>query len=247
MARLSIDTRYLLSVDPGLSTGVAFLSYTDDTSPVLEGAWQFPGGVSGLLGWLKIHHREAWYDSEWGEDYAASIRPDYAASIRPDPDVWKLYTLADEGNYGYPSGEDDDEDAEPEWVVSRPQEVTTISEKFNARNTKGYSYTTASLEPLRCEGVLIAKGLMPDYTTKEKRWVDPKYQYLVGGKDLPDKKKRQHKFLKDSGFYRTGKDLGAPDADDFRSSASHGLAYLLRGGHTPTLNLVRDWIDINES
>ena len=215
MARLSIDTRYLLSVDPGLSTGVAFLSYTDDTSPVLEGAWQFPGGVVGLLAWMRVH---TYQYIEGAECFV--INPPFHPDSGPDL-----------GDYA------------SEWT----DEVTIIAEKFTARNTRGFSYTTASLEPLRGEGALIALGLMPDYTPKEKRWVDPKYQYLVGGKDLPDKKKRQHKFLKDSGFYRTGKDLGAPDADDFRSSASHGLAYLLRGGHTPTLNLVRDWIDINES
>lgn len=231
-------TKHLLSIDCGVSTGVAFLSYTDDTAPVLEGAWQFPGGVSGLLGWLKIHHREAWYDSEWGTDYAATINPESG--------VWKSYTLAEAGEYEYLS---DDEDAEPEWVVSRPQEVTVIAEKFTARNTKGFSYTTAALEPLRCEGVLIAKALMPDYAPKEKRWVDPKYQYLVGGKDLAAKKARQHRFLDDIGMRRTNKDF--PDspakdkADDFRSACAQGIAYLARTGHRPSYDLISDWIARN--
>ena len=127
--------------------------------------------------------------------------------------------------------------------------ATWICEKYSPRpsTATGFQQSLKTTLPLVCEGVLIGRDLMPVYSPKEKRWRDPGVQYLVGGKNRADKKKRQHKFLKDSGFYRTGKDLGAPDADDFRSSASHGLAYLLRGGHTPTLNLVRDWIDINES
>lgn len=173
-------TNYLLSIDPGKSTGVAFLSYTLDTAPVLVDSWQFGGGAGAMRDWIE----------------------------------------SDDG----------------------PLHVhQTIAEKFNARNTRGFSYTTDSLEPLRCEGVLLALGLMPDYTPGEKRWVDPAQQYLVGGKDKADKKKRQHRFLKESGFYRTGKDLNAPDADDFRSACSHGLAYLARSGHKPTFDLISGW------
>lgn len=124
--------------------------------------------------------------------------------------------------------------------------LSVVAEKFTARNTKGYAYTTASMEPLRGEGVLIALDLMPDYSPKEKRWRDPGLQYLAGGKDLADKKKRQHKFLKDIGFYRTNKDF--PDspskdgADDFRSAAAHGLAYLAREvKHKPTFDLISNW------
>ena len=123
-----------------------------------------------------------------------------------------------------------------------------ICEKFTARNTRGFSYTTAALEPLRCEGVLIAKGLMPDYTPKERRWRDPGLQYLVGGKDLAAKRSRQHAFLEDSGFYRTNKDF--PDspskdkADDFRSAAAHGIAYLAREvGNKPAFSMIADWVE----
>lgn len=172
-------TKCVLSIDPGVSTGIALIRYAPDDPPTLEGAWQFGGGVAGLIDW--------YHDHETGG-------------------------------------------------------CTVIAEKFAARNTRGFSYTTASLEPLRGEGALIALGLMPDYTPKEKRWTDPKLQYLVGGEDLADKKKRQHKFLKDNGFYKTGKDFGTPDADDFRSAASHGLAYLARElHHKPTFELLSNW------
>jgi hypothetical protein len=167
-------TKYLWSIDPGLSTGLAFLSYEDDAPPVLEGARQFRGGANGLREWIL------------------------------------------------------------DFLSGWDGEGTVIAEKFNARNTKGFAYTTASLEPLRCEGVLLAYDL-------PTAWVQPPQQYIAGGDGKADKKKRQHKFLKDTGFYRTGKDLNAPDADDFRSAAAHALGYLARTGHKPTFDLIAGW------
>ena len=193
-------TDYILSIDPGLSTGIALIGYETDQAPTLVGAWQFSGGVVGLLNWVETHHRGSWYDDEWVD------------------------------------------------VTRNRKNVTIIAEKFTARNTRGFSYTTASLEPLRCEGALIALGLMPDYTPKEKRWMDPGVQYLVGGKDLAAKRSRQHGFLQDSGFYRTNRDF--PDspakdkADDFRSAAAHGLAYLAREvGNKPAFSMIADWVE----
>lgn len=179
-------TEYLLSIDPGLSTGISLISYEENEAPKLERSEQFGGGVEALVSWIKDNH----YD--------------------------------------------------------RNRLVTVIAEKFTARNTKGFSYTTASLEPLRCEGALIALDVMPDYSAKEKRWKDPALQYLVGGSSLSDKRKRQAKFLKDIGFYRTGKDFGTPDADDFRSSAAHGLNYLARElKHKPTFDMISGWVERN--
>ena len=227
------ERNYVLSFDTGLSTGIALIGYSDNEAPALEGAWQFSGGVAGLLDWLETHHRGSWYDGEWGVEYAPVVIPS------GDRFGGYLY-LEDETDLTY-----SDEGGEVEVTRNR-KNVTVIAEKFTARNTRGFSYTTASLEPLRGEGALIALGLMPDYTPREKRWRDPGVQYLVGGKDKADKKKRQHKFLKDSDFYRTGKDLGAPDADDFRSSASQWLAYLAREvGNKPAYDLVSTWIEHN--
>lgn len=187
-------TEYVLSIDPGKSTGIALLGYNEERV-WLEGAWQFGGGVTGLL---------EWYQRRF---YA----PDGLGVVSPhDPSL------------------------------------SVITEKFTARNTQGFSYRTDALEPLRCEGALIALGLMPDYTVGEKRWRDPGLQYLVGGASKADKKKRQHKFLKDSGFYHTGKDLGTSDADDFRSAASHGLAYLARElKNKAAFKLITDWTEAN--
>lgn len=198
-------TNYLLSLDTGISTGVSLLSYTQDTVPVLEGAWQFSEGITGLLRWLR-------------KDYVS-----YDLPINPTLEEWTA--AIDDPDWAYPV-------------------VTVIAEKFTARATKGFNYRTDSLESLRCEGALIALGLMPDYSPKEKRWRDPSLQYLVGGKGA-EAKKRQHRFLKESGYYRTGKDFGTPDADDARSAIAHGLAYLAREGHTPTFGLISDWVERN--
>lgn len=168
--------KHLLSIDPGLSTGIALLKYTDDTPPELDKVWQFKGGADAL--------------NEWVAGWWPSIE------------------------YLSPS-------------------VTVIAEKFNARNTAGFSYTTASLEPLRCEGVLVAFGLPDDY-------VQPTQQYIAGGKDKADKKKRQHALLKRLGLYVTGKTVNAPDADDVRSAIAHGLGFLVRRGHKPTYEMLSE-------
>lgn len=225
---------YVLSLDCGVSTGIALIGYEEDEAPTLVKSWQFYGGLSALKEWVRLHWSDAWYDSEWGYSFPASLKPSGSvvggglSAQNITEWVW-----------------DDELNDEVETLTSE-KVVTVICEKFTARATKGFSYTTASLEPLRCEGLLIGRHILPDYAPAEKVWRDPGLQYLVGGKDLADKKKRQHAFLKDAGFYRTNKDF--PDsrpqdgADDFRSAAAHGLAYLARElKHKPTFELLTGW------
>ena len=135
-------TDYILSIDCGVSTGIALIGYSDNEPPTLECAWQFSGGVVGLLAWCNRHYAEAYYDLEWGEEYAPAIRPS-------GPTGPRLY-LEDETGTRYT---DDGDEVE---VIHNRKNVTIIAEKFTARNTRGFSYTTASLEPLRGEGALIA-------------------------------------------------------------------------------------------
>lgn len=220
-------TNYVLSIDPGLSTGIALLSYEEDSPAELVEGWQFGSGVAGLLGWLKEHYRAGWYDSEWGNEYAPRINPSgrFGGGLYLEDEI-------DTDVY------DPDTDGYVE-VIRNPKQVTVITEKFTARNTRGFSYTTASLEPLRCEGALIALGLMPDYTAAEKRYRDPSLQYFSGGSGKAERKKHQHAFLKANGFYRTGKDFGTADADDYRSAAAHGIAYIARElKHKPTFDMI---------
>lgn len=197
-------TEYLLSIDPGKSSGIALLSYDEDSVPVLEHSYQFGGGVNGVMDWTDGNMSLSVHDLDSEDDWVARS--------------------------GWPG-----------WV-----RFEAITEKFTARATKGFSYRTDALEPLRCEGALIALGIMPDYEVKEKRWLDPNHQYLVGGKDKADKKRRMHKFLKGSGFYVTGKQLDSPDADDARSAIAHGISYLARvKKHEPSYRLIAEWVERN--
>jgi hypothetical protein len=186
---------FVLSLDTGISSGVALLEYGDDLPATLVEAWQFPGGVKGLADWF----------------FAETIGNSYdTANTRWDVELGVGVSL--QSRYG----------------------DQIICERFTARSTSGFSYTTASLEPLECQGFLKAHGLMP-FDRDDPRWRDPKYMYFAGGKDKADKKKRMHGWLKDHGFYVTGKQLGTPDADDCRSAIAHAIAYLRGIEHGPTL------------
>lgn len=223
--------QYVLSFDPGVESGVSLVGYREGEAPWLEAAWQFGGGVSGLLEWS----RKTWLEEdspEFGDWVPAGIRVENGVALMED---WEYLPSLGGGRMA-------------DEFVFQPANLTVICEKFTARNTKGFSYTTASLEPLRGEGALIALGIMPDYDKKEKRWRDPGYQYLVGGKDLPDKKKRQHRLLEETGFYIDRKVIGStrPNYDDARSATAHGLKWLAtEGKHKPTYDLISDWLERN--
>lgn len=190
-------TEYLLSIDPGLSSAVALLSYEPESVPVLEYVDQFGGGAEAMSDWVSRNQVEP-FTGFWVEGL--------------------------------------------QWV--EPDDV--ICEAFTARNTKGFSYTTASLEALPVIGVLVARGLVD--RTDKKRYRDPKFQYLVGGDDLSLKRKRQHAFLEDSGYLIDRKRIGRtlPDYNDARSAVAHGLNYLAREKkHMPTWQLITDWTEAN--
>jgi hypothetical protein len=193
---------------------VSLLSYDATSLPVLEGVWQFSGGVVGFLKW---YHEHTWQYVEGAEVFIKD--PPFSPDHGHDLGDWEQYWQDD------PS-------------------LTILAEKFTARGQNGFSLRTDALEPLRVEGAMIALGMMPDYSVAEKRWVDPAQQYLAGGRDKADKKKRQHALLKDLGYYVTGKDVGCPDADDVRSSLAHSLGYLMRvEKHEPTYRAVSDWVE----
>ena len=121
-----------------------------------------------------------------------------------------------------------------QWVPS--QQLTVVSEKFTPLQGKGFAQTLDSTVPLVCEGVLIALGVMPVYTSKEKRWQRPNAMYRHGGSTLADKKKRSRAFLKKNGLYVLPKELGTPDNNDAISAILHGLNYI-----THTLNHRSTW------
>lgn len=188
-----MTNQYILSFDPGVSTGVALLAVPDDYPAYVVTGWQFGGGVEGLVQWVRKY-------------------------------------LSTEGVITIPGPVD----------ITDGFEV--ISEKFKPINHSNYALTTDSVEPLRCEGALVAYDVMPASATDE-RWRKPGDHYVVGGKNLAEKKKRLRAFLKDTENYRMPKELGTPDSDDFASAAGHALTYAMKVlNHRPTFDLVREYV-----
>jgi hypothetical protein len=195
-----VTDQYILSIDPGKSSGVALIGY-NDSDVWLGRARQVEGGVSALVRWT-------------------------ARGVLP-------LRLVNSGIYGVLGG-----------INYHAGNLTVISEKFTPLSGGGFNQTLDSVEPLRGEGALIALGLMPDYP--DPKWRRPDRQYLYGGANLAEKKRRAHRFLKDSGFYVTGKDVGCKDANDARSAMLHGLSFLAQVvKHKPTYDLISNWTERN--
>lgn len=121
-----------------------------------------------------------------------------------------------------------------EDLVERCAYFDIICEDFQARPQTGFSYTTASLEPLVAIGALLGGGWI---NRRDKtQMVSPKFQYFAGD----GSKKAQHAWLKEVGLYYTNKnfpDSPAKDhADDARSAMAHGIAWFRRKRHIPTIN-----------
>lgn len=174
-------TGYLLSIDPGKSSGVALLSYAPGSVSVLEDSWQIEGGAFALANW---------------------------------------------------------------FISNRPNGVEIVSEKYVPLPGKGFHHTLDSVEPLRGEGFLVGAGLMPDYP--DPKWRRADRMYLHGGKSLAEKRKRSHRYLKESGYYVTGADVGCKDANDVRSAILHGLSYLTQVlNHRPTFDSISSWVERN--
>lgn len=163
---------YIVSIDPGVSSGIAVGQYSATDALVVVNRFQISGGLSGLL-----------------------------------PDLENMSPII------------------PGTLV--------ICEKFTPRSGNGFSHTTKSVEPLRCEGALIALGLMPDYP--DPRWRQPTAQYFSGGETPAARKKASRAFLKKHDLYLTGKDVGQRDADDAISATLHLFGYMRQIKHRPTL------------
>lgn len=168
----------LISIDPGMSTGLIVGTYSDAEPFKLTHAFQIEGGVEGFIEFLNPKYNDVWF----------------FGGVR----------------------------------FEVPHDLTVLVEKFTARGAAAgpFALRTEALEPLRIEGALLAMGV-------PITWVQPPQQYFLPGKDKAEKKKRQHAWLKDNGFYIAPKDVGCKDADDARSAIAHGLAWL-RKRHMPT-------------
>lgn len=107
-----------------------------------------------------------------------------------------------------------------------------VVEKFTPRQNDGFALTRDSVEPLRGEGVLLGQGFGPLI-----KWAEPSQQYFMGDSRLPKdrKKKLAIQFLKEHALHLTGSEVGQKDANDAISATLHGIAYLRRIRHRPTL------------
>lgn len=111
-----------------------------------------------------------------------------------------------------------------------------VAERFVPLAAQGFSHTAKSVEPLRVEGALVALGYMPADPT-EPGWQRPSQQYWVQGKNATEKRRRQKAWFKEHHpeLYKTGKDVGCKDAEDYWSALFHAFAYLRGLRHEPTL------------
>lgn len=131
------------------------------------------------------------------------------------------------------------------YVGLGARDVTVVCEKFVPVPGGNFHFTLDSLEPLRCEGALIALDVMPDYKTLSGKvvpeWRRAASMYVWGGKTKAEKLKAARKALKDRGAHLTGKDVGRPNADDALSSRFHAISYLAQvAKHKPTFDY---WLD----
>lgn len=58
------DTKYLLAIDPGKSSGLALLSYGDHPVELVQ-AWQPEGGLGGLASWFSQHTEDSHFFVGW--------------------------------------------------------------------------------------------------------------------------------------------------------------------------------------
>jgi hypothetical protein len=186
---------YLLSIDPGKSSGI-FLGHYSDTEPLTRVAvWQVEGGMQGLLDWFEanlIDHREP------------------------------LFGLK----------------------LAQSEDTVYVAEKFTPLQNQGFSLTLDAVEPLRCEGALIALGLLPA-EFPHNQWQRPNMMYWIHGTSLAEKKKASRAWLKTFGLLPTGKDVGCKDANDAVSASLHAFAYMRKIRHTPSIE--RYWSQTERS
>jgi len=117
---------------------------------------------------------------------------------------------------------------------SSGNEYHIISEKFVPLSGGGFHHTLDSVEPLRIEGALIARGLMPDYP--DPRWQRASSQVIKGGRTPAERKKNSDNLLREHGMWMTGKDVWQPDANDANSATKHILWYMKNTlKHEPTI------------
>ena len=136
----------LISIDPGVSTGIAIGTYSDTEPYKLTHYFQITGGVEGFL--ERFH-----YDEIDELDYLTIKNP---VPLSPG-----------EAMYGFFSSTGYDQLTDTEYVP-----FTILVEKFTARSVSQgeFSYRTRDLEPLRIEGAILAMGIKPTWVSPPQQY-----------------------------------------------------------------------------
>lgn len=143
----------ILSIDPGLATGIAYGYYDEETEYRLRDAWVVHGGVEGVA--------ELYWNSEF---------------------------------------------------LQNPMEELVV---------ENYIMGHGPQDPVALEVIGFIKGVhqSPIFTLQKRS----------------DKKLVPDKLLRDHGLWKTGKDVGHTDGRDVNDAIIHGIAYLFKSRHAPTL------------
>lgn len=136
-----MGVKTLVSIDPGLSSGIAVGTYSDTEPFKLAHAFQIEGGVEGFL--KRVSH----YDDT--DDFSNGGT---CFSIDHHSGAWSE-------SFCHWYGE----------MLSRDVEAPTVLvEKFTARGgANQFAYRTSALEPLRVEGAILALGIRPEWVSPQ--------------------------------------------------------------------------------
>lgn len=198
--------RTLVTIDPGLSSGVTIGTYSETEPYQRTHAFQIEGGLKGFLERFRHKYRSDTYfthvRSVKGPGLAHHEDDFFHASEGPDPEV--------------------------EFIV----EKFTPRPNGGGSGLKLSTVEPLRIEgALIALGVVddYVQG------RQNPQWVQPHAQYFSGGKSLPEKKKASREFLKAHDLHLTGKMVGCKDADDAISATLHSIGYMRKIGHVPSL------------
>lgn len=133
----------LISLDPGLSTGIAVGTYSDSEPYKLTHAFQIGGGVEGFLKRVRHYTDTDDFSDAYGETF------------------FRVKSLTGEWGDGFSHWYDG---SDLDYI-----DTIFIAEKFTARGggNRGFSYRTEALEPLRVEGAILALEIEPEWVSPQ--------------------------------------------------------------------------------
>lgn len=132
----------LISIDCGMSTGIAVGTYSDEQPYELTHAYQIEGGVEGFLRVVSYYTVDDDFSNAYGETFfSVDTMRGFEGFVH-----WHTATFDDDGS----------------------SNTVFIAEKFTARGgANQFAYRTEALEPLRVEGALLALGIDPIWVSPQ--------------------------------------------------------------------------------